>query len=213
MKQFKRLLSLGLAFVLAFCTLSAGMVVHAKKTSSMPFASLKVGNRKVRLSQKERFYAVLEYDSTEAKVSWTLKEGCSISEATYYTSEGYSGDIHFDNGDTIRVPKNGYTDVQFTVAGDSDVYRLQIFNGKAKLKGETFRAGTGSRWPDYQGLSGYEKVVSIKSSKPKVLKVKKADVLNECWLTPKKAGKCKVTVVLKIDGKKRSFSANYTVKK
>ena len=219
MKQMKRLLSLGLAFVLAFCTLSAGMVVHAGEeteeptVASTPFASLTVGGKDITFGEEGVEYSLLDYNKNSAKVSWTLNAGWEEYNAYYYTSDDYSMK-NFANGDTIKFPKGGSAEIHIDVnnGGDYRYYTVRVYNVKPKLKNGKFWVNEGASIL-YEGLSGNEEVVSIKSSKPKVIKVEKGQMLYLCSMYPKKAGSSKVTVVLKINGEKKTFSATYTVKK
>lgn len=57
-------------------------------------------------------------------------------------------------------------------------------------------------------------IMSIKSSKPGVLKVGKGGGIgpHDLWKEPLKAGKSKVTVKYKVNGKPKSVSATFTVK-
>lgn len=65
-----------------------------------------------------------------------------------------------------------------------------------------------------ENLPDNAKLVSIKSSNPKVLEAEKwGNDKWDCGVTPLKAGTSKVTVVYKINGKKYTVSGTFTVKK
>ncbi len=219
MKNLKRLLSSALALVLLFCSMSAGMVVLAAEEEAAvlaPFASFSVGGQAIDLSNTDS-YDVVGYGKTSAQVEWTLNEGWEVSEAYYYD---YSGTdfkkIDVKSGDTVKVPKDENVNLSIMVQDDQynfKYYSISIYQGKARLLDETIWMGTGNFSPICRGFSGASEVVSIKSSKTGVIKVKKGNTLWECTLTAKSAGKAKVTVKVKINGKEKSFSANYTVKK
>ena len=81
---------------------------------------------------------------------------------------------------------------------------------------QTFWAGERTWSIGIYGTPDGAKLVSVKSSKPKVLKVTKtsSDPLDGISWTPLKPGTSKVSVTYKDkEGKKTTISANYTVKK
>lgn len=219
MKQLKRLLSLGLAMVLAFCTLSAGMVAHAEEEanpadSNIAFASLTVGGKSLDVSQGMEDFSILSYDKTTAKVSWTLNEGWQVTSA-YSMKSDSSTSTNLENGGTVKVPKGGSVEIGIDANNGYyyRYYRVGIYTGKAKLLGGTVWLGSGESMPVCQGVSSGSEVLSIKSSNPEVLAAGKGDRLYSCVLLPKKAGSSKVTVVLNINGEKKTLKATYTVKK
>ncbi len=84
---------------------------------------------------------------------------------------------------------------------------------KPEMPSHTFWAGE-RRWC----LGVYNapedaRLVSVKSSNPKVLRVEKGDSLDNIFWEPLKPGKSKVTVTYKVGRKKQSISATYTVRK
>ena len=84
---------------------------------------------------------------------------------------------------------------------------------KAKTRSivaETLYAGTGDYWMTIKNWTWDETDVKITSSKPSVIRV--PDKQFPC-LEPKKAGKAKITVKFKVDGKQYKISKTLTVKK
>ena len=84
-----------------------------------------------------------------------------------------------------------------------------------KLETHTYWAGVPACYTVFtENLPEDAKLVSIKSSKPKVLRAEKwGSDKWDCVVTPLKPGKSKVTVTYKIDGKKVAVSGTFTVKK
>ena len=84
-----------------------------------------------------------------------------------------------------------------------------------KLETHTYWAGAPYSYTVFtENLPDDAKLVSIKSSKPKVLGVEKWGTDKwDCAVQPLAPGKSKVTVVYKIDGKKVTVSGTFTVKK
>jgi len=84
-----------------------------------------------------------------------------------------------------------------------------------RLETHTYWAGAPAAYTVFtENMPDDAKLVSIKSSKPKVLKVEKWG--SGCWdsaVVPLKPGKSKVTVVYKVNKKKVTVSGTYTVKK
>lgn len=74
---------------------------------------------------------------------------------------------------------------------------------------ETLYTGTGSYEMNIKNWSWSEKVVFVRSSNPSVLEVTDAEDLE---LTPRKAGKAKITVKYKLAGKSYKIKGTYTVK-
>ena len=74
---------------------------------------------------------------------------------------------------------------------------------------ETLYTGTGSYEMNIKNWSWTEKVIFVKSSNPSVLEVTDAEDLE---LTPRKAGKAKITVKYKLAGKSYKIKGTYTVK-
>ena len=211
-------MSLGLAFLLAFCTLSAGMVVHAEEeelTAKDVFASVTVAGESVDLEQCPYWYCLLDYGKTSAEVAWTLNEGWTATR-TYYTRSGSTEQGELENGKEVQVTRDGnaYMYVVAEKGSESFNFDILIYYGKGKLKDATLWVGSNDMGPIAQGFSSfYSRLVSIKSSDPDILSVKKGPNLFNCTFKAKKAGKCKVTVVVDINGVEHSFSGNYTVKK
>lgn len=222
MKRTRNLLSALLAFLLVFCSLSAGMTVlavadeDAPIASAEPFASLKVGGKAIKLDNNDT-YTFLNYGKTSAKVQWKLNEGWNVTRTSYFTSSN-SKDTTLKNGGTVKVPKNGNAILDIHVDnGYSYKYcSIFIYNVKPRLISDTIWMGSRENMLSFDGFSGNAQAVSIKSSKPGVLAVTKSQGQDsrvyDCCLTPKKPGTSKITLVAKINGKKKTFSANYTVK-
>ena len=213
MKSMKKLFSTMLALLLVFCSLSAGMTVLAAEETALaetPFSSFVVGGTKVDFTKYES-YDILNYKKTSAKVEWKLNDGWSAEVSAF----GDKRDT-VKNGGSVQVKKGDsiFVDVSATRKdGKIKYYTVYIFNGKPRLEGGTIWMGRSEYWPSWSGLRGASKLVSITSSKKAVLGVKKGDSLGNCTLLPKKPGSAKVTVVVKVNGKKMTLSANYTVKK
>lgn len=93
----------------------------------------------------------------------------------------------------------------FTVSAESN---------KIKLETHTYWAGTPGAYTVFsENLPDSAKLVSIKSSKPGVLKAEKwGSGKWDCVVIPLKKGKSKVTVTYKIKGKKVKVSGVFTVK-
>ena len=90
-----------------------------------------------------------------------------------------------------------------------------VFAKKLKLETHTYWAGAPYYYTVfYKNLPEKAKLVSIKSSKPKILEPDKwGDERFDCAVQPLKPGKSKVTVTYKINGKNTSVSGTFTVKK
>lgn len=90
-------------------------------------------------------------------------------------------------------------------------------NAPAKLKAGTLWLGDEVYGGvDYETVRDGVKLVSVKSSKPSVIRAMKDSDSNEFYantIMPVKLGKSKITVTYKYKGKKYTTSATYTVKK
>lgn len=213
MKRMKRLLSLGMAMVLAFCALNLGMIVRAADVQG-PFASLSVGGKAIDTEKYADGYTFLNYESTKAQVKWTLNRGWTLTDAHFLSSDNYKS-TELQSGGIVKVPRGGST--QFTIRADngsSDCsYTVSIYNGKASLLNCTVWMGSGENAIPVQGFSPTSELVSITSSDTGVLTVQKGVRLYECTMAPKKVGSSKVTVVVKINGEKKKFRATFKVRK
>lgn len=218
MKNLKRLLSSALALLLVFCSMSAGMVVLAAEetaaaTAATPFASFTVGGQQVDFNKSEA-YSVLNFNQSFAKLEWVLNDGWD-AEVSYYPT-GSLDIVKLNSGDSVQVTKDEsvYVNVWATKQDGSDFknYTVYIFSGKPRLLDGTIWMGVKETWLDWSGFAGASEVVSIKSSNKAVLGVKKKATVGNCILVPKKPGSSKITLVAKINGEEKTFTAKYTVK-
>jgi hypothetical protein len=215
MKRMKRLLSLGIAMVLIFTALSAGMVAHAESQdvkASEAFAFIKVNGTNVNLKKCPNDYMAFGVPS-KTKVEWELKEGWTLSDAKYYDYDGKY--IPFNSGDSVKVPNDGTWGYITAMDGEGNscAYNVRLFRGKLKLETYTLWAGEKNGYIYIDNLYENVPVVSMKSSNTGVIKVNAKKKINDCFLTAKKPGKSKITVVVKINGENKSLSATFTVKK
>lgn len=225
MKKMKRLLSSLLALLLVFCSLSAGMTVLAAEETEepeegvvavapTPFASFTAGGTKVDFT-KAKDYHIQNYNKGSAKVEWKANDGWNIN-VSYY-SERARHSVELKSGDSVPVKKNELVEIDVLASNEystsPEEYSVNIYRGKPGLVGMNIWMGVKEVYLEPSGIRGSTKVVSIKSSKKAVLGVRKGETLGNCTVIPKKPGSAKVTVVVQINGKKQSFSANYTVKK
>jgi hypothetical protein len=216
MKRIKRLLSLGIAMVLVFTALSAGMVVHAESKevkASEAFASITVDGTSIDLKKCPKEYIGLGTPS-KVKIEWALQEGWTLSRAQYAGTDSMFKD--FKSGDSLSVPKNGLGWAILEVsneAGDYCYYDITLYKEKAKLSPYTLWAGQDNGALVFENLYSDLPLVSVKSSDTSIIKVKAGKTLYASTLKAKKAGKSKITVEVKINGKKQKYSATYTVKK
>ena len=215
------------AVLLAFCALSAGMVVHAEEETEedisayVPFSSLTVGGKSLDVKAYADPFILNGYESTTAQVSWTLHNGWKVSKSCYIQSGGDTR-VGFTNGGTVSIPKKGSTEVQ--IDADNGVsyayYRIRIYQGTPKLLGKTLMLSPKGKQQFLdsteilsQGIDEGADVLSITSSDPEVLEVTEGPTLYACTLIPKKAGTSVVTAVLDSGGEEMTLSAAYTVKK
>lgn len=218
MKNLKKLLGSMLALLLVFSSLSAGMVVLAAETAvaATPFASFEVDGKSVDLN-KYPVYSLLNYKKSSAKVTWSTNQGWEVESASYeWVDDKGHEDVQVKSGGKVKLPKNGGSELAIVVKdanGNTKDLALNIYTAKCELVGDTLWKGDGENCLQWEGVNGDAEVVSLKSSNSSVLKVKKAEKLWDCTVTPKGVGKAKVTVKVKVNGKNKSISANYTVKK
>lgn len=214
-RWLKTLLSLSLSLMMTFCAYAVGIVTHASETvrAENAFAFIKVDGKEINLSKCPNTYYVLECTSTSARIEWELKDGWAV----YQTQCDYK-DKEFRSGDSVRISKEygaSFSIIANDNAGQKCSYSIEFSYGKLKLSSEKVWERSEKKEFDVVGevnLRGFP-VVSLKSSKPDVVKVKKGKLFEDCYWIPKKAGKSKITVVLKINGVNHSLSGTYTVKK
>ena len=211
MKQLKRMLSLGLALVLAFCSLSAGMVVHADDQPHAvdAFASLKVNGTAIDLTKCPDEYLLLDYQQKTATIEWQLKDGWSISTATMgedgaAIQSGAAAQIAADDP-SAYLSVNGPDEAQF-------FYEIAFSSGSLKMTTANLYAGKGSvdLFQDHETLPGID-VVSLSSSNPSVIQVTAGESIEDCTLNPLSAGTSTITAVLLVNGEEKSISSDFTV--
>lgn len=210
-----------LSLLLVFSFLSGGMAAHAVHTGSEgtaasdAFASITLNGKAIDLEKCPEQYIALNYTGDEIVLDWDLQPGWSVSES-YYRYEHDSDNDPMEKGETIEYWGSDGMEVTLRTRAEDGRwfdYCLLFERGKPSLGDMLIWTDLKDLGMNIKNIPFRAKVFSLKSSNTKVLKVKQGDEYWQCSLTPKKPGKCKVTLVLNVNGEKKTFKANVTVKK
>lgn len=225
MKTTKKLLRTSLALMLVFFSLCGALTVHAGQIKAPDaFSSIKVNGTELDLSKCPEEYTLSSYTKGTATVEWELQEGWVLSSAVYAATEGEVLDYKYKeikSGATLKIPTKGSAEVVITALDPNNeenyaFYNIHFYSGKPSLTGGTLWVGSGENYFDsdnIKNLSYTTPVTSFTSSNPSVLQAKKGSSLWACTVTPKKAGKSTLTLVVKVNGETQTFKATCTVKK
>lgn len=208
---------LGLALMLTFCALSAGMVVHADRVSApTAFDGISINGTAVNLSTCPDRYTALNCPTTvtvawEAKAQWYVTFECDDAESCSRSGNQITVNLSKTRNATLSLEAEYMGNENCTYCS----YSIDLDAAKPKLRVAEPWVGVGKQdlLLAIAGESQNFKVVSLKSSNTGVLAVKKGDILAACQATPKKAGKSRVTLKVELNGKTRTFQNDITIKK
>ena len=196
--------------------------------------SLTLNGKKIEVSKNKYKYS-RKCSKTEATIKIKLKEGWEISDvnANLYNSENSkyeevkSAKKKVKNGKAFSFPKDyDNLNVYIYMAREDQSISYHVNfrrsekssdKGKWTLRvSDTLFVGQQKTLTVGNTKSGKTaKIISVKSSDKSILKVKKKKSGSDSFylVTPKKAGKAKLTVGYKVSGKKKTIKKTITVKK
>ncbi len=198
---------------------------YTVKAFSDGVASMKLNNTAlpVPTSKSSRTeFDVYNYTGTTTKLTVATKNGWAVtwmSGEIEKVSNGTSKSIEVENGKSFTIPKGyeGYIDVSLYKESTDEYfdYRVRVYrNGPIVAdKGSIFIGHPTMPYLFWNGVDAYTaKVISVKSSKPGVIKAtfKKNKGVNKITLSAKKAGTSKITIKYKVGNKTYTTKANYT---
>lgn len=156
------------------------------------------------------------YTDSSATIEWTFNSGWEENGNSYYYDYLVNNSAELTNGDKFKISSGAAVTAAICAQDESGTqwmsYYIDFTPAKASLSGGEYWAGEAVSLYS-EALSNDTPVTDVKSSDSSVMKVKKGSTLNKTLLTAKKAGKCKITATVKINGEKKKISGTYTVLK
>lgn len=157
--------------------------------------------------------------NVKAANGWSLM---SIYGHFFNPNSAMSSSLEITNNKAFTIPKGCQASISIglynSTSGDSFTYSLNVYREPPlQLAKATYFVGypkvSTVRYSVLNGEASKIEIVSVKSSKPGVLKATKSNDLFNIKLQAKKAGKSKLTIKYNYEGKTYTTSAQCTVSK